>query len=322
MSVIIGSARIDERGKITGGSAGDQKQSSKPDYKGQVSMQKFYVHAKGWYVMRPKNVTYANKIAERMIALCNNPNYGYDQGGRLGVINNGIDAKVKSECDCSSSVRACVKEATGKDPGNFTTDNEVSYLAKTGLFEEKKSYTSGMKLYPGDILVTKTKGHTVIVCYSDYSRGSSSSSSGSSSKVGKNISSTSTKDIQIMLNKVGGYGLTTDGVYGEKTTAAVKDFQKKNGLTQDGVVGNNTITALKKKYNGSSTVKKGKVSVSTTLNVRKGAGTNYSKIGNLTNGTTVEIQKTVTGSDGAKWYYIKYSGSKYGYVKATYIKLV
>ena len=34
MSVIIGSARIDERGKITGGSVGDQKQSSRPDYKG------------------------------------------------------------------------------------------------------------------------------------------------------------------------------------------------------------------------------------------------------------------------------------------------
>ena len=34
MSIIIGSARIDERGKTTGGAAGDQKQTSKPDYKG------------------------------------------------------------------------------------------------------------------------------------------------------------------------------------------------------------------------------------------------------------------------------------------------
>ena len=31
---IIGSARIDERGKATGGKAGDQKQKSTPDYKG------------------------------------------------------------------------------------------------------------------------------------------------------------------------------------------------------------------------------------------------------------------------------------------------
>ena len=30
---IIGSARIDEHGKATGGKAGDQKQISSPDYK-------------------------------------------------------------------------------------------------------------------------------------------------------------------------------------------------------------------------------------------------------------------------------------------------
>ena len=137
-------------------------------------MQNFYHHSKGWYVMRPKSISDANKIAERMIALCNNPNYGYDQYGRLGVITNGIDSKKKSECDCSSSVRACVKEATGVDPGNFITDNEVQFLEKTGLFEKAVKYTPGMKLYPGDILVTCTRGHTVIVCKSDYSRSSAS----------------------------------------------------------------------------------------------------------------------------------------------------
>ena len=34
MSIIIGSARMGENGKITGGAAGDQKQTSVPDYKG------------------------------------------------------------------------------------------------------------------------------------------------------------------------------------------------------------------------------------------------------------------------------------------------
>lgn len=32
----IGSARIDERGKTSGGKVGDQKQKSSPDYKGEV----------------------------------------------------------------------------------------------------------------------------------------------------------------------------------------------------------------------------------------------------------------------------------------------
>ena len=37
--IIIGSAKIDEHGKATGGKAGDQKQKTSPDYKGEVAMQ-------------------------------------------------------------------------------------------------------------------------------------------------------------------------------------------------------------------------------------------------------------------------------------------
>ena len=87
--IVIGSARIAENGKATGGQAGDQKQTSTPDYKGEVSMQEFYVSSKGWYVIRPKDKTHAKKIAERMETACNNPNIGYDQDGRYGVIKNG-----------------------------------------------------------------------------------------------------------------------------------------------------------------------------------------------------------------------------------------
>lgn len=152
----VGSARIDERGKLVGGKAGDQTGK-------EVSEQNFYVHTKGWFVLRPKSETHAEKIAERMRAACNNPNIGYDQNQRTGVIKNGIDSKVKTECDCSSLVRACVLEATGKDPGNFNTSNEKGVLYATGLFEQVRTYNSMLPLYVGDILVTKTKGHTVIV---------------------------------------------------------------------------------------------------------------------------------------------------------------
>lgn len=164
MAVIIGSARIDERGKLTGGSVGDQKQkSSSNDTVGEVSMQNFYVHSKGWYILRPKDTTIANKIAANMKTACNNVNIGYDQGNRFGIINYGVNTKTKTECDCTTLVRECVKEASGKDPGNFTTANEASVLESSGLFEKKKSYTTGTTLYTGDVLVTKTKGHTVIV---------------------------------------------------------------------------------------------------------------------------------------------------------------
>lgn len=162
MSVIIGSARIDERGKASGGKAGDQKQTTSPDYKGEVSMEEFYKHKLGWYVLRPRDEEDALNIAANMITACNNKNIGYSQTGRLGVTNYGVTTKTPTNCDCSSLVRECVREAIGADPGNFTTFNEKEFLMKTGKFTDYV-YTDGFTLYTGDILVTKTKGHTAIV---------------------------------------------------------------------------------------------------------------------------------------------------------------
>lgn len=165
MSIIIGSARIDENGKATGGAVGDQKQRSSNDTAGEVSMQNFYAHPKGWYILRPKNVAHASKMATLMKTACNNPKLGYDQSNRLGILKYGVESAVNTECDCSSLVREIIKEATGVDVGNFTTATQVTTLKKSGLFEAKIAYVSQAKtpVYDGDVLVTKTKGHTVIV---------------------------------------------------------------------------------------------------------------------------------------------------------------
>lgn len=156
MEVMVGSARSDENGKLTGGISGDQTGR-------EVMEQLFYIHVKGWYVIRAKSDEHAEKLAERMKVACNNSNIGYDQGNRLAIIGHGTGSKTRIECDCSSLVRQCIIEATGKDPGNFTTSNERSVLNKTGLFDTAKAYTKGMTLYNGDILVTKTRGHSAIV---------------------------------------------------------------------------------------------------------------------------------------------------------------
>ena len=180
MSIMVGSARIDERGNASGGAAGDQKQTSATnDLTGEVSMQKMYSHSKGWYILRPKSAAYAAKMADLMKSACNNANIGYDQGNRLGIVQHGIMTAVKTECDCSSLVREVVKEATGKDPGNFTTTNEAAALEATGLFESKRSYTSqsATPVYDGDVLVTKSKGHTVIVVSGNARKAASGSSS-------------------------------------------------------------------------------------------------------------------------------------------------
>ncbi|MGH3004407.1 MAG: peptidoglycan-binding domain-containing protein [Gaiellaceae bacterium] len=40
------------------------------------------------------------------------------------------------------------------------------------------------------------------------------------------------------------YGLTADGVFGPRTTRAVRRFQREAGIDPDGVVGSGTVTAL------------------------------------------------------------------------------
>ena len=157
MAVIIGSARHDEHGNCySGGKSGDQTGQ-------EVSTQKFYNHSKGWNVLRAKDNKVAEKLAEAMQIACGNKNIGYDQSERYGIIKHGINTKVKTECDCSSLVRACIIYASGKDVGDFNTSNERSVILKSGLFEDVGSYEQGDTLYNGDILVTRTKGHTVIV---------------------------------------------------------------------------------------------------------------------------------------------------------------
>lgn len=157
MAVIIGSARHDEHGNCySGGKAGDQTGQ-------EVSTQKFYNHSKGWNVLRAKDADVASRLAEAMQIASDNENIGYDQSERYGIIKHGINTKIKTECDCSSLVRACIINASGKDVGDFNTSNERPVILKSGLFDDMGSYRAGFVLHNGDILVTRTKGHTVIV---------------------------------------------------------------------------------------------------------------------------------------------------------------
>ena len=51
------------------------------------------------------------------------------------------------------------------------------------------------------------------------------------------------KKLQESLNQ-NGYTLDVDGIFGDKTLAAVKDYQTNNGLTVDGIAGENTLGKL------------------------------------------------------------------------------
>lgn len=170
MSIMVGSARIGENGKVTGGKDGDQKQINKTnDLYGEVSSQAFYVHSKGWDVLRPISSKHAESIAKENKYACDNANIGYNQYERYDVVNQAKKVKslkditVKCNSDCSSLVRAEIITACGKDVGDFTTYNCKSVLLNSGMFEYVGKYKTGMKLYNGDILCTCTKGHVVTV---------------------------------------------------------------------------------------------------------------------------------------------------------------
>lgn len=166
MSVLIGSARIDEHGNAIGGAAGDQKNGK------EVSTQTWYIHSKGWRVFRAKSPEKAKMLAYDMRAACANNNIGYDQSPAPSLFNVaktvGFDcAKVKTKCetDCSKLVRVCCWYA-GIEVPFFTTASEPGVLIASGFFDELTGdkYTRSCDfLRVGDILVTKKRGHTVIV---------------------------------------------------------------------------------------------------------------------------------------------------------------
>lgn len=174
--VIIGSARHDERGQISGGRAGDQKQTGKPDYSGEVSLQEWYKHDLGWYVYRAKDSGAAAKIAECMLAACNNPHIGYNQNRNQTLYQASMKynydvSQVTEDCetDCARLTRVCVLYA-GIDIQDFYTATEPAALDLTGAFTR---YTDPDHcevpdaLRPGDILITRSKGHSAVVVEAD-----------------------------------------------------------------------------------------------------------------------------------------------------------
>lgn len=168
MAVTIGHASLDERGKISGGQAGDQNGK-------EVCTRQWY--SKPWEVLlRPLDADLAEKSARACEAGCANDNIGYDQKSRNGLHTQaqavGYDlSKIKTPCntDCSAFMTVCAIAggATGLEYiGNApTTSTMVNAFVKTGKYQQlidSKYLTSDKYLRRGDILV-KPGSHTVMV---------------------------------------------------------------------------------------------------------------------------------------------------------------
>ena len=251
MAVKIGHASIDENGKAKGGKAGDQNEK-------EVKISNYYVHSKGWVVLRCKDDAKRERIAEAMEKACKNSHIGYDQNQRntlwKEVKDKGFDPSKttkKVETDCSALVRVCIAYAYGKDAaGNIRTATEPAALVKTGYFEkltEPKFCRSGDYLLRGDILCTPVSGHTAIVL----NNGGKATKSADKNKEVCNVNvpvlkkgdrGDAVKAAQNLLlaagfkMKNGGKTYGADGDFGAATESAVNAYKKAKKLTANGIV--------------------------------------------------------------------------------------
>lgn len=324
MAVKIGSARIDERGKTTGGKAGDQTGI-------EVSTQSWYKHSKGWRTFRARDARVADKIAEAMELACACKRIGYDQNQRNTLYNaikdKGFDIRkldVDVETDCSALVRVCLAYA-GIMVSDFNTSSEAARLgACPDLVEltESKYNTKSDYLQRGDIQVTKTKGHTVVVL----SSGPKAEGWGDmvpayehhlGERILKNGSEGSdVKELQTALVQLGyscgSYGC--DGEFGDATQQAVRRFQQDSGCDVDGEVGPETLAALEEALGGDAITGYHVNIMGGNCYVRSAPNTNATKMGVAREGDMYPFGGAVS-PDG--WLLIEYQGQN-GWVSGKY----
>ena len=302
MAVKVGSARIDENGNAYNGKAGDQTGK-------EVSTQNWYKHSKGWRVFRAKDAGKAAMIAEVMKAACANKNIGYDQWQRNTLYTYaskvGFDiSKVTTACetDCSALVRVCCEYAgiTGL-PSDFRTGNMPSNLLGTGHFVEltgTKYTDQSTYLGAGDILVTKTSGHTVVVLSNGtkYEGQINISTTAKVYNLGdrtlkKGMVGSDVEDLQKRLNALGFNCGTVDGDFGSNTQKGVKALQKASKIEVDGIFGKDSFKALKALETpvDTYTVKAGD-SLWKIAAVKLGKGSRYPEIMKLNNMTNTSIR--------------------------------
>lgn len=168
MTVLIGHASIDEKGRISGGIAGDQTGK-------ELCIRSYYVGS-FTLVLRCKDSAKAELMARACEAGCANPYIGYDQSQRNTLRAQAIAAgwdlsKIKTYCetDCSAFISVCAECAGIPIPYSGsnapTTSTMRAAFTKTGMFDvltDRMYLTSSNYLKRGDILV-KPGSHTVMI---------------------------------------------------------------------------------------------------------------------------------------------------------------
>lgn len=330
MAVRIGHASISENGTIRG-KAGDQTGR-------EVFTRNWYKHSKGWVLIRCKDERMRPYIAEAMEKACANDDIGYDQIENQTLWNNvkdkGFDPSKTTkavETDCARLVRvccqyACEKVGNGKTIPDFYTASEASTLVKTGLFEKLTAsrYTAQDDyLLRGDILCTKTKGHTAVALTNG--RKAAAESEPEKEKeyaLGERLlkngcEGADVAELQGYLNQLGYDAGDVDGEYGDNTEQAVEHFQRANRLDADGKYGPRTHAALMEQLADRTGAARSVKIVNGNCYVRSAPNTGGRKLGTAKKGESYAYGG-VQSEDG--WYLIAYNNQN-GWVSGKYGEL-
>lgn len=172
--VYIGQATADERGKASGGAAGDQKGGEVGISKWSYSSTPSYNH---WtMVCRIKDKSKRLVIAQAMIDTCNNNHIGYDiqKPDRYTAYDEAQKVKwdinkITKNCEttCSQAVSMCLRAAGVSStyaPRHATVDVIRSRIKESGLFylyTDSNHVAKSTSLKVGDILISAT--HVAVV---------------------------------------------------------------------------------------------------------------------------------------------------------------
>lgn len=285
MAKYIAHSSIDERGRISGGQAGDQTGK-------EVCIRTWWDFAT--QVLRIEDEKVRVQFGNNMIDCANNNNIGYDQGGRNSLLTQAIKVNfdfskiaVKCEGDCSSTVTACLLGAIYKVLGKEAYEKAYAVLVVSGNCATTSTLSARLR----KLTMIKVSLYTSTT----YTRGTSKAVFGDiynkpSSHVvayvedGKKIVAKTTATI------------TSTATKSVKATDDAKSFLKS-------IAGTYKATA--------------------NLNVRHGAGTTQKKMVVIPKGTQVKCYGYYTMVSKTKWYYIQftYKGVKYtGFVSSKYLK--
>ena len=328
MAVKLFGASIDENGRAYGGKAGNQTGR-------ELRSQSYYVHKKGWYVYRAKDPKVAQAISYAVQRAVANRHIGYDQYERNTLYKYaekvGFDpGKVTTNCetDCSALVRVCCAYAGIKGlPASFRTGNMPENLSKTSAFVRlagSKYESQSLYLGDGDILVTKSAGHTVVVVgngskyegsvgRTEYKLGDRLLKHGS---YGKDVKLLQTWLIQLGYD-CGSYG--ADGDFGDATEIALKRFQRDHKLDDDGQYGPKSHAALTAAIEAEAPAAGKKVKiVNGSCYVRTAPNTDGKILGVAVRGAILDYQGEISENG---WHLVIWDGQN-AWVSGKYSKVV